>query len=191
MTTTSNENILRMFEEINQKLGRTNQQIEKFGQKQPEETNSNDISELKSTMETVYESQFERLHAIENAIRSEKRKIEFTPTSSFGMAFFFSLMAIILVMAIWNNSLRNQNATLSDNDLKFRYIQMIGHATDEELSAIDTVFYFNRNSKGIKTLRKQVETFEKNVEERAKIIEREERLKREKEKIESQLKYKK
>ena len=142
-------------------------------------------------MERVYESQSEKLHAIENAIRTEKRKIEFTPTSTFGMAFFFSMMFMLLAMTVWNNSLRNQNATLSDNDLKFRYIQMIGHATDEELSAIDTVFYFNRNSKGIKTLRKQVETFEKNVEERAKIMEREERLKREKEKIESQLKYKK
>ena len=191
MTTTNNENILMMFEEINQKLDRTNQQIEKIGQKQPEETDNEQISELKSTMERVYESQSEKLHAIENAIRTEKRKIEFTPTSTFGMAFFFSMMFMLLAMTVWNNSLRNQNATLSDNDLKFRYIQMIGHATDEELSAIDTVFYFNRNSKGIKTLRKQVEIFEKNVEERAKIMEREERLKREKEKIESQLKYKK
>ena len=191
MTTTNNENILMMFEEINQKLDRTNQQIEKIGQKQPEETDNEQISELKSTMERVYESQSEKLHAIENAIRTEKRKIEFTPTSTFGMAFFFSMMFMLLAMTVWNNSLRNQNATLSDNDLKFRYIQMIGHATDEELSAIDTVFYFNRNSKGIKTLRKQVETFEKNVEERAKIMEREEMLKREIETIESQLKYKK
>ena len=191
MATTDNDNILMMFEEINQKLDKASRQIEKIGQSQPEVSDNNENLELKSAIENLYDSQSQRLHAIENTIRSEKRKIEFTPTSSFGMAFFFSLMAIILVMAIWNNSLRNQNATLSDNDLKFRYIQMIGHATDEELSAIDTVFYFNRNSKGIKTLRKQVETFEKNVEERAKIIEREERLKREKEKIESQLKYKK
>lgn len=63
---------------------------------------------------------------------------------------------------------------------------MLGHATREDLTTIDTIFYFNRNSKGIKTLRKQVETFEKNVEERARIIEREERLKREKEKLEKE-----
>lgn len=187
MTTTSNENILMMFEEINQKLDRTNQQIEKIGQKQPEETDNEQILELKTVMEDFHESQSKQLYAIENAIRTEKRKIEFTPTSSFGMAFFFSLMAIILVMAIWNNSLRNKNGSLSDNDLKFRYIQMIGHVTDEELSAIDTIFYFNRNSKGIKALRKQVETFEKNVEQRAKIIEREEQLKIKKEELNKQL----
>ena len=186
MATTDNDNILMMFEEINQKLDRANQQIEKIGQKQPEETNSNDISELKSKMETVYESQFERLHAIENAIRTEKCKIEFTSTSTFGMAFFFSLMAIILVMAVWNNSLRNQNATLSDNDLKFRYIQMQGNATANDFAELDSVFYFNRNSKKIKALRTQVEAFEENVEERAKLIEREERLKRERVKLENE-----
>lgn len=66
---------------------------------------------------------------------------------------------------------------------------MMGHATDEELATLDIIFYFSRNTKNIKSLRKQVETFEKNVEERARIIEREEKLKREKERIEDQLKY--
>ncbi len=187
MATTDNDNILMMFEEINQKLDRANQQIEKIGQKQPEETGNEQILELKTVMEDFHESQSEKLHAIENAIRTEKRKIEFTPTSTFGMTFFFSMMFMLLAMAVWNNSLRNQNATLSDNDLKFRYIQMIGHATDEELVTLDTIFYFNRNSKGIKTLRKQVEIFEKNVKERAKIIEREERLKREKDFLEKKI----
>ena len=50
MTTNNNDNILMMFEEINQKLDRTNQQIEKIAQKQPETSNENDISELKSAM---------------------------------------------------------------------------------------------------------------------------------------------
>lgn len=65
---------------------------------------------------------------------------------------------------------------------------MLGQAGPKDLSTIDTVFYFNRNSKGIKVLRKKIETFEKNVEERAKIIECEERLERDKEIIEKQLK---
>ncbi|MDO5524051.1 MAG: hypothetical protein Q4G48_08410, partial [Bacteroidia bacterium] len=143
---------------------------------------------LKSAMESFHESQSEKLENIETLIQKEKQKIEFTPTSTFGMAFFFSLMLIIMTMAIWNYSLRNQNATLSDNDLKFRYIQMLGQATREDLITMDTIFYFNRNSKKIKALRKQVETYEKNVEERAKLIEREKRLERDKEIIEKQLK---
>jgi hypothetical protein len=70
----------------------------------------------------------------------------------------------------------------SDNDLKYRYFQMIGHATQEDMSTMDTIFYFHRNNKKIKELRKQVEIFEYNIKQRARIIEQEERLKREREK---------
>lgn len=187
MTTTSNENILMMFEEINQKLDRASRQIEKIGQSQPEVSDNNEISEIKSAIDNLYENQSQRLHAIENAIRTEKRKIEFTPTSTFGMAFLFSLILIISAMAIWNNSLRNENASLSDNDLKFRYIQMQGNATAKELEELDSVFHFNRNSKKIKALRTQVEAFEENVRQRARILEQEERLKRERGLIEKKL----
>lgn len=187
MTTTSNENILMMFEEINQKLDRASRQIEKIGQNQPEVSDNDEISEVKSAIENLFENQSQRLHAIENAIRTEKRKIEFTPTSTFGMAFLFSLMFFLLAMAVWNNSLRNQNASLSDNDLKFRYIQMQGNATAKELEELDSVFHFNKNSKKIKALRTQVEAFEENVKQRARILEQEERLKREKERLDRKL----
>ena len=187
MTTTHNENILMMFEEINQKLDKNIQQNEEMGQKQPEVTHNEEISELKSIMGTFQENQSTRLHAIENAIRTEKRKIELTPTSKFGMAFFFSIMLIILAMGIWNNSLRNQNAKLSDNDLKYRYIQMQGNATANDFAQLDSVFIFNRNSKKIKTLRTQVEVFEENVKQRARILEQEERLKKEREQLEKKI----
>lgn len=107
MATTDNENILMMFEEINQKLDRTNRQIETIGQQQSEVTNNNEISELKSAIENLYDSQSERLHAVENAIRTEKRKIEFTPTSTFGMAFLFSLM--IIVLSFWAYFTKNKS----------------------------------------------------------------------------------
>jgi uncharacterized protein YfkK (UPF0435 family) len=187
MTTTSNENILMMFEEINQKLDKANRQIEKIGQNQPEVSDNNEKLELKSAIENLYDSQSQRLHAIENAIRTEKRKIEFTPTSTFGMAFLFSLMLMLLAMAVWNNSLRNQNASLSDNDLKFRYIQMQGSATAKDFAELDSVFHFNRNIRKIKAFRTQVEAFEENVKQRARILEQEERLKRERGLIEKKL----
>ncbi len=191
MTTTSNENILMMFEEINQKLDRANRQIEKIGQNQPEVSDNDEISEVKSAIENLYDNQSQRLHAIENTIRTEKRKIEFTPTSTFGMAFLFSLMFFLLAMAVWNNSLRTQNASLSDNDLKFRYIQMQGNASAKDFNELDSVFHFNRNSRKIKALRTQVEAFEENVRQRARILEQEERLKRKKEIIEQNISFKK
>ncbi len=176
MTTANNENILMMFEEINQKLDKNIQQL---SQNRPQAQENEDIEKLISAVETFTEIQSTKLNSIEKLIQKEKRKIEFTPTSIQGMIFSFSLMAILLAMAVWNYSLRNQNGTLADNDLKFRYIQMQGNATAKDFTKLDTLFHFNRNSKKIKALRKQVESFEENVRQRARILEQEERLKRE------------
>lgn len=102
MNTTSNENILMMFEEINEKLEKTNQQIEKIGFQQSKVKGNEEIAELRLEMQNSLENQAKQLHAIENAIRTEKRKIEFTPTSTFGMVFFPSMMIVLLAMAVWN-----------------------------------------------------------------------------------------
>lgn len=187
MTTATNENILMMFEEINQKLDDNARQLERIGQKQSEKSDDNDFSEFTTVFETFQQNQSQKLAEIESLIRKEKRKIEFTPTSTLGMFFFFSLAAITLALAIWVNSLKDQMSTLSDNDLKYRYIQMTGNATTDDLATMDTLFHFNRNSRKIRELRKQVEVFEENVKQRAKLIEQEERLKRERIEIESQI----
>ncbi|MDD4199583.1 MAG: hypothetical protein PHZ12_09315 [Paludibacter sp.] len=187
MTTATNENILMMFEEINQKLDDNARQLEKIGQKEPEKSDNNDFSEFTTVLETFQHNQSEKLAVIESLIRKEKRKIEFTPTSTFGMVLFFSLTAITLALAVWVNSLKNQMSTLSDNDLKYRYIQMQGNATADDLATMDTLFYFNRSSKKIRELRKQVEVFEENVKQRAKLIEQEERLKEEKMKLDREI----
>lgn len=89
MTTATNENILMMFEEINQKLDYNAKQLERIGQKEPEKSDDNDFSELTTVLETFRHNQLEKLAEIESLIRKEKRKIEFTSTSTFGMAFSF------------------------------------------------------------------------------------------------------
>ncbi|MDD4759583.1 MAG: hypothetical protein PHU66_02060 [Bacteroidaceae bacterium] len=187
MATTDNENILMMFEEINQKLDKTNMQIEKIGKEPSNETIELDNDELideirqvKTFIEVLNNEQSERLSELEAVVRKEKRRFDFSPTSINTMLIVLGFMAIILALTLWVSSLKAENEMYSDNDLKYRYIQMIGHATQEEMATLDTVFYFHRNSRKIKELRKQVETFEYNIKQRAMIIEQEERLKREK-----------
>ena len=94
MTTATNENILMMFEEINQKLDDNARQLERIEKKEPEKSDDSDFSEFTAVLENFQNDQSEKLAEIESLIRKEKRKIEFTPTSTFGIAFFFSLMAI-------------------------------------------------------------------------------------------------
>lgn len=193
MATKEEQNILMMFEEISEKLDKNTTHLEKIGQKQLDvNTNSNDstseeVSELKSVLDTFQQEQLEKLEDVENLIRSEKRKIEFTATSMPGLSVLFSLATILVVLSFWIYSLKVQVNDYSDNDLKYRFIQMQGKADSKDFAILDSVFYFDRNSKKIKELRKQVEVFEENVKQRARIIEQEERLKKEKEGIEKKL----
>ena len=168
MTTTSNENILMMFEEINQKLGRTNQQIEKIGQKQPEETDNEQILELKTVMEDFHESQSEKLNEIENAVRKGKRKIEFSPNSVNTIIVLFSLMVFVLGFLWWNARLHEQLAQYVDNDLKYRYVLMQGETTPKILNQLEDIF--ENKSDSAKIIRKQVESYEKNLLEELKLL---------------------
>ena len=188
MNTTDNDNILMMFEEINQKLDKTNLQIEKIGKEQSKEIIEinndeliDEIRQVKTFIEVSTNEQSERLNEMETIIRKEKKRFDFSPTSINTMLIVLGFMAIILGLTLWGTSLKAEKELYSDNDLKYRYIQMIGHATKEEMATMDTIFYFHRNNKKIKELRKQVEIFEYNIKHRARIIEQEEKLKREKE----------
>ena len=194
MNTTDNDNILMMFEEINQKLDKTHLQIEKIGKQPSTETieiaNNELIAEIrqvKTIIEGLNNEHLERLSELDAVVRKEKRRIDLSPTSINTMLIVLGFMAIILGLTLWGTSLKAEKELYSDNDLKYRYIQMIGHATKEEMATMDTIFYFHRNNRKIKELRKQVEIFEENVKQRARIIEQEERLKREKYEIETQI----
>jgi uncharacterized membrane protein YfbV (UPF0208 family) len=191
MATTDNENILMMFEEINQKLDKTHSQIEKIGKQPSNETIEIDNDELideirqvKTFIEVLNNEQSDRLSKLETVLRKEKRRIDFSPTSINTMLIVLGFMVIILGLTLWVTSLKVEKEMYSDNDLKYRYFLMIGHATQEEMATLDTIFHFHRNNKKIKELRKQVEIFEDNVKQRARIIEQEEKLKKEKEKLE-------
>lgn len=193
MATKEEQNILMMFEEIAEKLDKNTVHLEKIGQKQSEvntssnNTTSEEISELKSVFDTFQEEQFEKLDEVENLIRSEKRKIEFTLASMPGLYILFSLAVILVTLSFWIYSLKAQVNDYSDNDLKYRFIQMQGKADSEDFAILDSVFYFDRNNQKTKELQKKVEVFEENVKQRAKIIEQEERLKKEKDRIEKKL----
>jgi uncharacterized membrane protein len=197
MATTDNENILMMFEEINQKLDKTHLQIEKIGKQPSNETIEIDNDELideirqvKTFIEVLNNEQSDRLSKLETVLRKEKRRIDFSPTSINTMLIVLGFMAIILGLTLWVTSLKAEKEMYSDNDLKYRYFLMIGHATQEEMATLDTIFHFHRNNKKIKELRKQVEIFEKNVKQRARIIEQEERLKREREELNMKIEHK-
>ena len=157
MATTDNENILMMFEEINQKLDKTHLQIEKIWKQPSNETIEIDndelideIQQVKTFIEVSKNEQSERLSELEAVIRKEKKRFDFSPTSTNTMFIVLRFMAIILGLTLWVASLKAEKELYSDNDLKYRYFLMIGYATQEEMATMDTIFYFHRNNKNSK-----------------------------------------
>ncbi len=65
-----------------------------------------------------------------------------------------------------------QNAQLSDNDIKYRYIKMYGEVSSENLLKLESIFTYNQDKKKISIIRKQVEKYEELVKEQAEKMER-------------------
>ena len=69
-----------------------------------------------------------------------------------------------LLVSLW--AIRNQR-DFRDNDLKYRYIQMRGEATPNDIERLRDVFDWNRNPDSIRTIRRQVARYEQLIQEQA------------------------
>ncbi len=72
------------------------------------------------------------------------------------------------IISLW--VINNQRQTLAqfrDNDLKYRYIQMRGEASPNDILQLREVFEFNRNLDNIKLIRQQVERYEQLIQQQA------------------------
>jgi uncharacterized protein HemX len=93
---------------------------------------------------------------------------------------FLSLVVMVLVILGLSYAIGEQRRIISQyrgNDLKYRYIKMIGKTNEENLYRMEQQF---KNNDSIKIIRKQVEKFEELVKEQA---ERTQRMRHETEKI--------
>jgi hypothetical protein len=70
-----------------------------------------------------------------------------------GLAIFFSLAG-----NVWQFRLNSQ---LKNNDLKYRYIQMMGKINHDALLKLDTTFTYKSNKDSVAVIRKKVETYER------------------------------
>jgi len=87
--------------------------------------------------------------------------------------FFFSWIALFFIIGalFWTVAdLRETNNQYVDNDLKYRYVKMIGQTNEDSFNRLEHQFQYNDS---IKIIRKQLEKYEELVKEQAERIERE------------------
>jgi len=82
-------------------------------------------------------------------------------------------MALIILLSLGVNIWQLiRNGQLKDNDLKYRYIKMLGGVNFKTLSQLESIFTYNRDRETILEIQDEVNNYEKMVKERAEDIER-------------------
>ena len=92
------------------------------------------------------------------------------------MLYQVSVVAVILSLLALNAWQFKRNRSMSDNDLKYRTILMIGGAQTQDIDTLETIFEYNRDPKRIRALRLQVQDYEYRVKLRAQKLEQMRRL---------------
>lgn len=105
-------------------------------------------SGFESVLSTLKDQENERTTRQKHQLKLKSKRVI--------MAFVF-LFLLSTVSLIGNIYQRNELTRASDNDLKYRYIKMIGGINAEELSKLEDIFHFHRNNTMIKEIQKQVE----------------------------------
>ncbi|MFR9496202.1 MAG: hypothetical protein SNG81_07510 [Rikenellaceae bacterium] len=73
-----------------------------------------------------------------------------------------STIAFCALLAIVN--LREENSSLRTNDLKYRYIKMVGNIDDRLVYDLEELIYKDKEGKVLKEMKKQIEDYERAIE---------------------------
>ena len=153
--------IFEMFETINRKLDK---RIEKPTEPvQPDTTVLSSVKEITERLENV----------IDEARKPTKVEYKHRHMVDIGSSKIFLSMVfmgfLILGLSYIVGEQRRNISQYEENDLKYRYVKMLGQTNEENIYRFERQFKY---SDSIKIIRKQVEKYEELVKEQAERIER-------------------
>ncbi len=159
--------VYTMFEEIKENQAKQLTAIEKL-QSQPVLTLMESAPALAPEDGEKIETLTEKLDRVD-----EKLNLPLKHHHTIDFMSNWALIALVLAVGAFIVSLwviNNQRQTITqfrNNDLKYRYIQMRGEATPNDILQLREVFEFNRNPDNIKLIRQQVERYEQLIQQQA------------------------
>lgn len=174
-----------LFEELKKQLKQVNENTPPSVQPQIEVPDLSVISDLEAKLDDV-------ISDIHKPIKTEHHHI-FSIASSKVLFGMIGLGILLLISSFSVYYQRREISTYKDNDLKYRYVKMLGETTPKKISTLENIFKNRRDS--VKALRNQVKQYEKAIIEEAKRLEKArlkeqeaERLQREAESLKQQKK---
>ncbi|MFR9507587.1 MAG: hypothetical protein SNI58_07265 [Rikenellaceae bacterium] len=98
----------------------------------------------------------------ENKTQVHIHKFDFSSWKTITGFVFMSTIAFCALLAIVN--LREENSSLRTNDLKYRYIKMVGNIDDRLVYDLEELIYKDKEGKVLKEMKKQIEDYERAIE---------------------------
>lgn len=185
-----------MFEEIKQFLKRIEQALTRISNETANQESSirtsgmADIENHISQSEERILAKLEQIGQVQTAPRKIQHRISIDIKSSWVPLVIAGLILFLITSLVLCYKLKQANDSLSDNDLKYRYVKMYNGIDSTDVYRLEDIFVYKRNKKVIGQIREDVQNYERSVIEQAqrleqaKIKEEEaERLKNEAEKL--------
>jgi uncharacterized protein YerC len=113
-------------------------------------------SGFESVLSTLKDQKNERIARHKRQLKLKSRNVI--------MAFVF-LFLLFTVSLIGNIYQRNELTRVSDNDLKYRYIKMVGGINAEELSKLEDIFHYDKDKELIREIRKRMGKYESKMDQ--------------------------
>ncbi|WP_167616056.1 hypothetical protein [Maribellus sediminis] len=127
--------------------------------------------ELKATISPINE-RIDQLKIPKDVIVRKEHHVRVDFRNSKAVITIISMALAILLLLGGNVWQLNRNGQLKDNDLKYRYIKILGGVNSKTLSQLESIFTYNRDRETILEIRDEVNNYEQMVKEKAERIER-------------------
>ena len=149
------------------------------------------VLEALSQSSKKLDSKFETLHEL---IIKRQKPVEFKNYSLFASVQLAERMLLLLVCGLvmvscWFFGMgANKLQTVSDYDLRYRYLHMQGKATASDFTHLDSIFITHRNPKAIRQMQQKVIDYEQALQRQAELVLQQDKIKQEQRELKKHLK---
>ena len=126
-----------------------------------------------------------KFESLQQLITQQQTSVEYKNYSLFAGVqlaerILLGLVCGLVVVSCWFFAMgANQLQTVSEYDLRYRYLRMQGKATASDFAHLDSIFIMHRNPKVIQQMQQKVVDYEQALQRQAELIEQQERIKKE------------
>lgn len=126
-----------------------------------------------------------KFETLQQLIKEQQKPIEYKNYSLFASVQLAERMLLLLVCGLvmvscWFFGMgANKLQTVSDYDLRYRYLRMKGKASTSDFAHLDSIFITHRNPKAIHLLKKKIIDYEQALQRQAELSELQKRIKNE------------